>query len=41
MAVDLGVLRPGTAYGGEQVVIYNGGMLNSVLRYRSKEYAKF
>ncbi|MGQ9856047.1 MAG: RNA-guided endonuclease InsQ/TnpB family protein [Fervidobacterium sp.] len=41
MAVDLGVLRPITTFYGVQVVIYNGGVLSSVLRYRNKEYAKF
>lgn len=39
MAIDFGVLRPIACYDGRRIIIYNGGKLNSVLRYRNKRLA--
>lgn len=41
MAVDLGILRPITCFDGTEVISYHGGILNSLIRYRNKELAKF
>lgn len=41
MAVDLGILRPITCFDGIEVISYHGGILNSLIRYRNKELAKF
>jgi len=41
LAVDLGVIHPVVAYDGERVIIYNGGILNSKVRYRNKKIAEF
>ena len=39
ISVDLGVIHPITAFDGCEVRIWNGGILNSKLRYRSKRLA--
>jgi len=41
MSVDLGILRPITCFDGKDVISYHGGILNSLIRYRNKELAKF
>ena len=41
LAVDLGVIHPMVCYDGQNVLIYNGGVLNSKLRYRNKKIAEF
>lgn len=41
MSVDLGILRPITCFDGFEVISYHGGVLNSLIRYRNKELAKF
>jgi putative transposase len=41
MSVDLGILRPLTAFDGSEVISYHGGILNSLIRYRNKELAEF
>lgn len=40
VGVDLGVVHPITASTEDKVVIYNGGVLNSKLRYRNKKLAE-
>lgn len=40
LAVDLGVIHPLVTFDGQEVKIYNGGELNSYLRYRNKELNK-
>ncbi|ADQ39736.1 transposase, IS605 OrfB family [Caldicellulosiruptor acetigenus I77R1B] len=39
LAVDLGVIHPMVCFDGQRVLIYNGGVLNSKLRYRNKKIA--
>ncbi|AEM72721.1 RNA-guided endonuclease InsQ/TnpB family protein [Caldicellulosiruptor acetigenus] len=41
LAVDLGVIHPMVCFDGQRVLIYNGGVLNSKLRYRNKKIAEF
>lgn len=41
LAVDLGVIHPMVCFDGQNVLIYNGGVLNSKLRYRNKKIAEF
>jgi len=41
LAVDLGVIHPMVCFDGQSVLIYNGGILNSKLRYRNKKIAEF
>ena len=40
LAIDLGVIHPLVTFNGKKVKIYNGGKLNSYLRYRNKELAR-
>ncbi|MCK8816289.1 transposase [Natroniella sulfidigena] len=40
LAVDLGQIHPMVTFDGEQSLIYNGGKLNSFIRFRNKELAK-
>jgi len=37
IAIDLGVIHPMVCFDGNKVVVYNGGVLNSILRYRNKK----
>ena len=37
LAIDLGQIHPMTTYDGKQVMIFNGGKLNSFIRFRNKE----
>ena len=39
VSVDLGILRPITAFDGKQVITYHGGELSSKLRYKNKRLA--
>ncbi|AEM73188.1 LOW QUALITY PROTEIN: hypothetical protein Calla_0534 [Caldicellulosiruptor acetigenus 6A] len=39
LAVDLGVIHPMVCFDGRNILIYNGGVLNSKLRYRNKKIA--
>ncbi len=39
IAVDLGVIHPITAFNGQEVKIWNGGILNSKFQYRHKRLA--
>jgi len=41
LAVDLGVIHPMVCFDGQKVLLYNGGVLNSKLRYRNKKIAEF
>ncbi|BCS82422.1 RNA-guided endonuclease InsQ/TnpB family protein [Anaerocellum diazotrophicum] len=41
LAVDLGVIHPMVCFDGQNVLIYNGGVLNSKIRYRNKKIAEF
>jgi len=41
VSVDLGILRPITAFDGKEVISYHGGILNSKLRYKNKRLASF
>ena len=41
LAIDLGVVHPIVSYDGQEVVIYNGGVVNSKLRYRNKKLSEF
>lgn len=40
LSVDLGVIHPMVCFDGENVLLYNGGVLNSKLRYRNKKIAE-
>lgn len=40
LSVDLGQIHPMVIFDGENTVIYNGGKLNSFIRFRNKELAK-
>ncbi len=40
LAIDLGQIHPMVTFDGEQSLIYNGGKLNSFIRFRNKELAK-
>ena len=40
LAVDLGQIHPMTTYDGKNSRIYNGGKLNSFIRFRNKELGK-
>jgi len=40
VAVDPGVIHPMTCFDGKHVTIYNGGILNSLIRYRNKKLAE-
>lgn len=40
LAIDLGQIHPMATYDGERSLIYNGGKLNSYIRFRNKELAK-
>ncbi|PMQ01252.1 MAG: transposase [Dictyoglomus sp. NZ13-RE01] len=37
IAIDLGIIHPMTCFDGKRVTIYNGGILNSLIRYRNKK----
>ncbi|AEM75017.1 RNA-guided endonuclease InsQ/TnpB family protein [Caldicellulosiruptor acetigenus] len=39
LAVDRGVIHPMVCFDGRNILIYNGGVLNSKLRYRNKKIA--
>ncbi len=41
LAIDLGVIHPMVCFDGQNVLLYNGGVLNSKLRYRNKKIAEF
>ncbi len=41
MAIDLGIIHPMVCFDGKKVLIYNGGILNSKIRYRNKKLAEF
>ena len=41
MAIDLGVIHPMVCFDGRKVLIYNGGILNSKIRYRNKKLGEF
>ena len=40
LAVDLGQIHPMVTFDGEQSLIYNGGKLNSFIRFRNRELGK-
>jgi len=40
LSIDLGQIHPMVTFDGEQSLIYNGGKLNSFIRFRNKELAK-
>ena len=40
LAIDLGQIHPMTTFDGKQSLIYNGGKLNSFIRFRNKELGK-
>ena len=40
LAIDLGQIHPMVTFDGKQSLIYNGGKLNSFIRFRNKELAK-
>ena len=40
LAIDLGQIHPMVTFDGEQSFIYNGGKLNSFIRFRNKELSK-
>jgi putative transposase len=40
LAIDLGQIHPMVTFNGKQSLIYNGGKLNSFIRFRNKELAK-
>ncbi|WPX08875.1 transposase [Anaerocellum danielii] len=40
IATDLGVIHPMVCFDGQRVLLYNGGVLNSILRYRNKKLAE-
>jgi putative transposase len=40
LAVDLGQIHPMVTFNGKESLIYNGGKLNSFIRFRNKELAK-
>ncbi|WPX09691.1 RNA-guided endonuclease InsQ/TnpB family protein [Anaerocellum danielii] len=40
IAIDLGVIHPMVCFDGENVLLYNGGVLNSILRYRNKKLSE-
>ncbi|WAM33072.1 RNA-guided endonuclease InsQ/TnpB family protein [Caldicellulosiruptor morganii] len=40
LAIDPGVIHPMVCFDGKKVALYNGGVLNSILRYRNKKLAE-
>jgi len=40
LAIDLGQIHPMVTFDGDQSIIYNGGKLNSFIRFRHKELSK-
>ncbi len=40
LAIDLGQIHPMTTFDGKKVKIYNGGKLNSFIRFRNKKLAR-
>jgi len=41
LSVDLGVVHPMVCFDNQNVLLYNGGVLNCKLRYRNKKLAEF
>jgi len=39
VSVDLGIIKPITFFDGRKVVVYHGGVLNALFRYRNKRLA--
>lgn len=40
LAIDLGQIHPIVTFDGKESLIYNGGKLNSFIRFRNKEFSK-
>ncbi|WAM33018.1 RNA-guided endonuclease InsQ/TnpB family protein [Caldicellulosiruptor morganii] len=40
LAIDPGVIHPMVCFDGKKVAVYNGGVLNSILRYRNKKLSE-